>query len=83
MNVKKLKSKMVLCGDEDFVLAIAKVLGKSRQTASNKLNGVNDFTQPEIAQISKHYNLTDREVYEIFIEGDINGESERSSEVIR
>lgn len=78
MNVKKLKSKMVLCGDEDFVLATANVIGVSRQTASNKLRGESEFTQSEIAKISKWYSLTDEEVYEIFIEGDNNGESERS-----
>lgn len=80
MNVKMLKSKMVLAGDEDFVDAIASLLNVSRQTASAKLNGEREFSQKEIALISKHYNLNDEEIRKIFIEGDGNYESERRGE---
>ena len=48
MNVKLLKSKMVLYGDEDFVKDLADLLNITRQTASAKLNGITPFTQPEI-----------------------------------
>lgn len=79
MNAKMLKSKMVLAGDEDFVKAIANLLEISRQTASAKLNDEREFSQTEIALISKHYNLNDEEIRKIFIEGDSNNESERRS----
>lgn len=74
---------MVLCGDEDFVKAIANILEVSRQTASAKLKGESQFTRDDIALISKHYCLNDEEIRKIFIEGESNDESERSSEVIR
>lgn len=70
---------MVLYGDEDFVKAIANLLEVSRQTAGAKLNGEREFTQTEIAVISKHYCLNDEEIRKIFIEGESNSESERSS----
>lgn len=82
MNAKLLKSKMVLYGDEDFVKAIAELLGITRQTASAKLNNNSELTQSEIVLISKHYGLSDEEIRKIFIEGESN-ESEGSSEVIR
>lgn len=77
MNVKLLKSKMVLYGDEDFVTAISKLLEISRQTASSKLHGKTKFTQTEIATISRHYGLTAEEIRLIFV-GEFN-ESERRS----
>lgn len=73
---------MVLCGDEDFVKAIANILEVSRQTASAKLKGESQFTRDDIALISKHYCLNDEEIRKIFIEGESNDESERSSEAI-
>lgn len=79
MNAKLLKSKMVLFGDEDFVKSIANLLEIKRQTASAKLSGNSDFSQTEIALISKHYCLSDEEIRKIFIEGENNNESERSS----
>lgn len=80
MNAKMLKSKMVLAGDEDFVKALANLLEISRQTAAAKLNDEREFSQTEIALISKHYNLNDEEIRKIFIEGDSNNESERCRE---
>lgn len=82
MNVKMLKSKMVLFGDEDFVKAIATILEVSRQTASAKLSGEREFSQSEIALISKHYCLNDEEIRRIFVEGE-SSDSERSSEASR
>lgn len=70
MNIKLLKSKMVLFGDEDFIKSMSTLLEITRQTASAKLSGKTKFTQDEIALISKHYNLDDDEIRKIFIEGD-------------
>lgn len=81
MNAKILKSKMVLAGDEDFVKALANILEISRQTASAKLNSEREFSQTEIAIISKHYCLNDEEIRKIFIEGDSESESERRSKI--
>ena len=67
MNAKLLKSKMVLYGDEDFVSAISKLLDIARQTASAKLNNESDFTQTEIATISRHYALSSEEIRLIFV----------------
>lgn len=77
MNVRLLKSKMVLYGDEDFVTAISKLLDIARQTASAKLNSESDFTQTEIKTISKHYHLSAEEIRKIFVGED--DESEGSS----
>ena len=79
MNARLLKSKMVLYGDENFVKAIANLLEISRQTAGAKLKSESEFTQTEIAVISKHYCLNDEEIRKIFIEGESNSESEISS----
>ena len=69
MNVLLLKSKMLLHGDENFVNTLASVLDVTRQTAAAKLNESSEFTQSEILKISKHYNLTDTEIKEIFCGG--------------
>ena len=82
MDVKLLKSKMVLAGDEEFVKAIATLLEVSRQTAAAKLDGNSEFTQREIALISKHYQLNDEDIRRIFIEGDSKDESERGSKAL-
>lgn len=70
MNVKLLKSKMILYGDEEFINAISKLLEISRQTASAKLNGVSDFSQSEIRQISQHYHLSADDIKNIFVGDD-------------
>lgn len=80
MDVKLLKSKMVLYGDEEFVTAISKLLVISRQTASAKLNGASDFTQSEIKQISQHYHLSADDIKNIFVGDD--DESKRCSQTI-
>lgn len=82
LDVKLLKSKMVLHGDEDFVKKIAEILDISRQTASAKLNGKSEFTRDQMKLISEHYRMSDDDIRKIFIEGDRNNESERSSETI-
>lgn len=77
LNVKLLKSKMVLYGDEDFVTAISKLLEIARQTASAKLHGKSDFTQTEIAIISRRYSLSADDIQKIFI--DESDENKNSS----
>ena len=67
MNAQRLKAKMILFGDENFVECLASILNVSRQTASAKLNGRVPFTQPEISTIAKHYQMTGDELREIFV----------------
>lgn len=80
MNVKLLKSKMILYGDEEFTNAISNLLGISRQTASAKLKGESEFTQSEIKMISQHYHLSADDIKNIFVGDD--DESKRGSEAI-
>lgn len=77
MNERLLKSKMILYGDEKFVYALSQLLNITRQTASAKLSGESEFTQTEIAVISKHYRLTGEEIRQIFVGED--NDSKRSS----
>lgn len=76
MNVKLLKAKMVMFGDEAFCETLAKLLNITRQTAALRLSGKSEFRQTEISTISKHYCLSDEEIRKIFFEGEDN-ESER------
>lgn len=65
MNSQMLRSVMVLHGDTNKDLA--KLLGKSEQSISNKINEKGtEFTQGEIAKIKAKYNLTAEEVEAIF-----------------
>lgn len=65
MNAQMLRSIMVLHGDTNKDLA--KLLGKSEQSVSNKINEKGtEFTQGEIAKIKAKYNLTAEEVEAIF-----------------
>lgn len=64
-NKKLLKSKMVLFGDN--VDTLADYLNQSRQNVYNKINGVTVFSLQDVSAISKRYELTNAEVYEIFI----------------
>lgn len=64
-NKKLLKSKMVLFGDT--VEQLADYLGQSRGNVNNKINGITAFSLQDVSAISKRYNLTNAEVYEIFI----------------
>lgn len=66
MNVKALKARMVLSGDEDFAKAISEVLRISRQTAGAKLSGNSEFTQSEAAAIARYYHLSNEEIRLIF-----------------
>lgn len=70
MNVRLLKSKMVLAGDENFVNDLARVIGKNRRTASKVFAGKRQCTPKEIAAISAKYALSNENVIEIFVEGE-------------
>ena len=64
MNTNKLRSVMVLHGDNGVKLARA--LGISQNSLSKKMTGKSQFTQDEIWRIKKRYGLTPEEVDEIF-----------------
>ena len=64
-NKRLLKSKMVLFGDN--VDALAEYLNQSRQSVYNKIAGKVPFSLQDVSAISKKYNLTNAETYEIFI----------------
>ena len=68
MNSNLLKSKMVLKGVENYVQAIADLLGISRTTASKKISGENYFTDKEMKLIKAAYGLSNQEVVQIFLE---------------
>lgn len=68
MNSNLLKSKMILKGAENFVQAIADLLGISRTTASKKLSGEVSFSDNEMKLIKATYDLTSEDVVKIFLE---------------
>ena len=67
MNIRLLKSKMVLVGDN--VPKLAEYLGQTEGNVYGKLSGKISWTLRDIGMITKRYNLTNDEVVEIFIEG--------------
>lgn len=65
LNKNKLESQMKLFGDTAGDLA--KFIGITRTTFSYKINEKNtEFTQSEIAKIKEKYNLSARQVDDIF-----------------
>lgn len=72
LNRKLLKSKQILHGDTDAMLADA--LGITPQTFSLKINEKNgaEFTVGEIKIIRLRYNLTDEEVSMIFFATEVS-----------
>lgn len=68
MYVNLLKSKMALKGINNYVQAIADLLGVSRTTASKKLNGEAAFSDNEMKLIKAAYNLNSEDVVKIFLE---------------
>lgn len=66
MNIRLLKSKMVLV--DDTVDDLADYLGQSRQNVYYKFSGERAFSLQDVATIAKKYNLTNDEIVEIFIE---------------
>lgn len=65
MNVKLLRSKMVLFDDTNESLAEA--LSITPQAFSQKVNGRREFRQDEIKIIQDRYGLTPDDVVEIFL----------------
>ena len=66
-NTNLLKARMVERGDTDCIAKLAELLGVSRTTASNKMNGKTPFNQTEIALISEEYILSDEDIRKIFV----------------
>lgn len=64
MNVKLLRSKMVLAGDTQKELA--EYLSICQLALSNKMLGKVQFKAEEIAKIIWRYNLTPQETHDIF-----------------
>lgn len=64
MNIKLLRAKMVMAGDNQNRLREA--LGLSGNTMSSKMNGKAQFKAEEIAKIVWRYNLTPQETHDIF-----------------
>lgn len=66
MNKKLYRSKMALYGDTNE--SVAKYLGITPQRNSAKVNGTGgaEHTQGEIAMLKKRWNLTAKEVDQIF-----------------
>ena len=67
MNIRLLKSKMVLAGDN--VPMLADFLGQSETNVYNKLSGKINWTLRDIGMITNRYNLNNDEIVQIFIEG--------------
>lgn len=53
-----IKHKMLDMKRDDFITFLTEILNCSRQTASNKLNGITDFTESEIAILSDKLNFS-------------------------
>lgn len=68
INKNLLKSKLALIGMTQIELA--KGMGTSQQTLTQKIMGRIKFNSSEIAKIKEILNLTNDEVVEIFINSD-------------
>lgn len=64
MNIKLLRAKMVMAGDNQNRLRES--LGLSGNAMSYKMMGKTQFKAEEIAKIVWRYNLTPQETHEIF-----------------
>lgn len=71
-NYNLLKSKMALVGDT--IGDLAEYLDQSRVNLSNKFNGRVGFSLQDVSNIQRKYNLTNSEVFKIFIEKDDTSE---------
>ncbi|CEO32944.1 hypothetical protein [Paraclostridium sordellii] len=72
MNKLLLKSKMILFGDNNGLLA--EYIGISKQRFSAKINETKgaEFTQGEIRKIKNRYNLSAEEIEEIFFKNKVS-----------
>lgn len=57
-----IKHKMLDMKRDDFVTCLSEILGCSRQTAGNKMSGVVDFTESEIAILSERLDFSPDEL---------------------
>ena len=69
MNKKQLKAAMILKGDKQTDLARA--LGISYQTLSEKMNGKSDFLAKEIQAIRDRYDLSAEALVSIFFDPEL------------
>lgn len=69
MNIKLLRAKMVMAGDNQNRLREA--LGLSGNAMSFKMNGKAQFKAEEIAKIVWRYNLTPQETHDIFFGSEV------------
>jgi hypothetical protein len=53
-----IKHKMLDLNREDFVAYLSELLGCSRQTASNKMNGTTKFTEQDISILTVKLGFT-------------------------
>jgi len=70
MNSNELKAEIARHGETSGLLA--KHLGVTDATFSNKLNGKTEFTQSEIGAIKDRYSLSNDRVCEIFFASDMS-----------
>lgn len=64
-----IKHKMLDLNREDFVAYLSELLGCSRPTASNKLNGKTEFTEEEISILTKALNFSADELRDAIMRG--------------
>lgn len=57
-----IKHKMLDLNREDFITFLSELLDCSRQTASNKMNGITKFTEPEISILTLKLKITAEEL---------------------
>jgi len=57
-----IKHKMLDMNRADFITCLSEILGCSRQTAGNKMSGVVDFTESEIAILSERLDFSPDEL---------------------
>lgn len=70
--------RSVMVYHNDNTAEIAKYLGVSRVAVSDKLNGRYDFRLAEIEMLTKRWNLTPQQVYDIFIKDVTDNRKERT-----
>lgn len=64
MNKTALRIKMI--ANNDTGITLSKALNMSNTTLSAKINGKAEFTRNEIADIKERYNLSPKEIDNIF-----------------
>jgi len=66
LNTNRLLSIMALFGDNQS--ALAKKIGINRSFLSKKIRRLTEFKRSEIQKIKDAYNLSDKDVVEIFFD---------------